>query len=61
MCLRFQFCTHQRVCILYFLKKVKFVVPYCTVGRWGEAKLNFILHLLAARVKQGGKMQQQHG
>ncbi len=21
MCLRFQFCTHQRVCILYFLKK----------------------------------------
>jgi hypothetical protein len=30
MCLRFQFCTHQRVCtcILYFLKKVKFVVPY---------------------------------
>ncbi len=31
MCLRFQFCTHQRVCILYFLKKVKFVVPYCTV------------------------------
>ncbi len=30
MFLRFQFCTHQRVCILYFLKKVKFVVPYCT-------------------------------
>ncbi len=30
MCLRFQFCTHQRVCILYFLKKGKFVVPYCT-------------------------------
>jgi hypothetical protein len=32
MCLRFQFCTHQRVCILHFLKKVKFVdvVPYCT-------------------------------
>jgi hypothetical protein len=23
MCLRFQFCTHQRVCILYFLKKSK--------------------------------------
>ncbi len=21
MCLRFQFCTHQRVCIVYFLKK----------------------------------------
>jgi hypothetical protein len=21
MCLRFQFCTHQRVCVLYFLKK----------------------------------------
>jgi hypothetical protein len=21
MCLRFQFCTHQRVCILHFLKK----------------------------------------
>jgi len=21
MCLSFQFCTHQRVCILYFLKK----------------------------------------
>ncbi len=21
MCLRFQFCTHQRVCMLYFLKK----------------------------------------
>jgi hypothetical protein len=21
MCIRFQFCTHQRVCILYFLKK----------------------------------------
>ncbi len=21
MCLRFQFCTHQRVCVLHFLKK----------------------------------------
>jgi hypothetical protein len=31
MCLRFQFCTHQRVCVLHFLKKVKFVVPYCTI------------------------------
>ncbi len=31
MCIRFQFCTHQRVCVLNFLKKVKFVVPYCTV------------------------------
>jgi hypothetical protein len=30
MCLRFQFCTHQSVCILYFLKKVKFVVPLST-------------------------------
>jgi hypothetical protein len=29
MCLRFQFCNHQRVCTLHFLKKVKFVVPYC--------------------------------
>ncbi len=29
MCLRLKFCTHQRVCILYFLKKVKFVVPQC--------------------------------
>jgi hypothetical protein len=30
MCLRFQFCTHQRVCVLtvIFFKKVKFVVPY---------------------------------
>jgi hypothetical protein len=27
MCLRFKFCTHLRVCILHFLKKVKFVVP----------------------------------
>jgi hypothetical protein len=27
MCLRFQFCTHQRACILYFIKKIKFVVP----------------------------------
>jgi hypothetical protein len=27
MCLRFQFCTHQRVCILHFRKKVKFAVP----------------------------------
>ncbi len=26
MCLRFQFCAHLRVCILHFLKKVKFVV-----------------------------------
>jgi hypothetical protein len=30
MCLRFKFCTHQRVCALNFLKKVKFVVPYCS-------------------------------
>ncbi len=30
MCLRFKFCTHQRVCVINFLKKVKFVVPYCT-------------------------------
>jgi hypothetical protein len=30
-CLRFQFCTHQMVCILHFLKKVKFVVP-CYIG-----------------------------
>ncbi len=29
MYLRFQFCTHHSVCILHFLKKVKFVVPYC--------------------------------
>jgi hypothetical protein len=39
MCPRFQFCTHQRVCILHFLKKVEFVVPYwvsmhqCSVPR----------------------------
>jgi|LakMenE01Jun11ns_1017448.scaffolds.fasta_scaffold9911773_2 hypothetical protein len=31
MCLRFKFCTNQRVCVLNFLRKVKFVVPYCTV------------------------------
>jgi hypothetical protein len=31
MYLKFQFCTHQRICILHFLKKVKFVLPYCTV------------------------------
>jgi hypothetical protein len=36
MCLRFQFCTHQRVCILYFLKKVKFVVPYCPFSPLGS-------------------------
>jgi hypothetical protein len=30
MCLRFKFCTHQRVCVLNFLKNVKFVAPYCT-------------------------------
>jgi hypothetical protein len=29
MCLRFQFCTHQRVCILYFLKKSQI---RCTLG-----------------------------
>jgi hypothetical protein len=23
MCLRFQFCTHQRVCTLHFLKKIQ--------------------------------------
>jgi hypothetical protein len=34
MCLRFQFCTYQRVCMLYFLKKVKFVVPYCAYHLW---------------------------
>ncbi len=27
MCLRFQFCTHQRVCILYFLKKSNSLYP----------------------------------
>jgi hypothetical protein len=32
MCLRFPFCTHQRVCILYLKKKVKFVVPYYAGG-----------------------------
>jgi hypothetical protein len=40
MCLRFQFCTHQRVCILYFLKKsqirctLMYIVHsmYCTLG-----------------------------
>jgi hypothetical protein len=34
MCLRFQFCTHQRDCILHFQKKVKFVVPYCPVSTY---------------------------
>ncbi len=28
MCLRFQFCTHQRVCILHFLKKSQI---HCTL------------------------------
>jgi hypothetical protein len=28
MCLRFKFCTNQRVCVFDFPKKVKFVVPY---------------------------------
>jgi hypothetical protein len=27
MCLRFQFCTHQRVCILHFLKKANSLYP----------------------------------
>ena len=27
MCLRFQFCTHQRVCILYFLEKSNSLYP----------------------------------
>jgi hypothetical protein len=27
MCFRFQFCTHKWVCVLHFLKKVKFVEP----------------------------------
>jgi hypothetical protein len=29
MCHGFQFCTHQKVCVLHFLKKGKFVLPYC--------------------------------
>jgi hypothetical protein len=37
MCLRFQFCTHQRVCILYFLKKSQI---RCTLNS------SFIFHLL---------------
>jgi hypothetical protein len=36
MCLRFQFCTHQRVCILHFLKKSQIrcsllCIDHCTV------------------------------
>jgi hypothetical protein len=32
MCLRFEFCTHQRVCVPNFLlENVRFVVPYYTV------------------------------
>jgi len=27
MCLRFKFCTHQRVCILHFLKKLNLLYP----------------------------------
>ena len=32
MCLRFQFCTHHRVCILHFLKKshIRCTLLYCT-------------------------------
>ncbi len=40
MCLRFQFCTHQRVCILHFLKKSQIrctLVMMCTVcGVWSS-------------------------
>jgi len=33
MCLKFQFCTHQRVCIFHFLKKGEFV--YTLMSREG--------------------------
>ncbi len=35
MCLRFQFCPHQRVCILHFLKKSQI---RCTLMRMGMRK-----------------------
>jgi hypothetical protein len=41
MCLRFKFCTHQRVCVLNFLKKVKFLVPYWTVTIVWSTSSNF--------------------
>ncbi len=41
MCLRFQFCTYHRVCILHFLKKVKFVVPYPTDIHLGEVFITY--------------------
>ncbi len=46
MCLRFQFCTHQRVCILHLLKKVKFVVPLCSapLGGRGDYLGNMLMH-----------------
>ncbi len=46
MCLRFQFCTHQRVCILHFLKKSQI---RCTLllGSLNVYKFGLRLHRLA--------------
>ncbi len=52
--LEIQFCTHQRVCILYFLKKVKFVVPYCTYTR-----IQYILFITQGR-GGGGRIGKCH-
>ncbi len=42
MCLRFQFCTHQRVCILHFLKKSQI---RCTLLHWGTWFLGVIFRI----------------
>jgi hypothetical protein len=47
MCLRYQFCSHQRVCILHFLKKVKFVVPFLWHVDCLELKLAFLFPCLS--------------
>ncbi len=47
MCLRYQFCSHQRVCILHFLKKVKFVVPFLRHVDCLEPKLAFLFSCLS--------------
>jgi hypothetical protein len=68
MCLRFQFYIHHRVCIFHFLKKVKCVVPYCTVcpkfdmvwlyrlpipvGRGGGG--NFLVQIISTCLRGGG-------
>jgi hypothetical protein len=51
MCLRFQFCTHQRVCIIYFLKKSQI---HCTLVYTAHRLGGVLLNTLKVCSVRGG-------